>query len=87
MGAKKYVILTQFLTEAVLLAIAGAIVGILLVAIILLVAPIPPEYEVTLTFGNILAGVLIASIIGILSGMIPAHAAANLNPVDAINSK
>jgi putative ABC transport system permease protein len=87
LGAKKYVILTQFLTEAVLLAIAGAIVGILLVAIILLVAPIPPEYEVTLTMGNILAGVLIASIIGILSGMIPAHAAANLNPVDAINSK
>ncbi|MCI1719936.1 MAG: ABC transporter permease [Bacteroidales bacterium] len=87
LGAKKYIILTQFLTEAVLLAIAGAIVGILLVAIILLVAPIPPEYEVTLTMGNVLAGVLIASIIGIISGLLPASAAANLNPVDAINSK
>lgn len=87
LGAKKYLILTQFLTEAVFLAVAGAAVGILLIALILFVAPIPPEYEVTLSVGNIISGVLIASIIGIASGMLPAWSAANLNPVDAINSK
>ena len=70
-----------------ILAVAGALAGILLIAIILWIAPIPAEYDVHLTFSNILSGVAIASIIGILSGILPAWSAARLNPVDAINSK
>ncbi|MBP5692974.1 MAG: ABC transporter permease [Bacteroidales bacterium] len=87
LGAKRYFIMTQFLAEALILAVAGALVGILLIAIILWIAPIPAEYDVHLTFGNILSGVAIASVIGILSGLLPAWSAARLNPVDAINSK
>ena len=87
LGAKRYFIMTQFLTEAVILAVAGALTGILLIALILWIAPIPAEYDVHLTFGNILSGVAIAAIIGILSGILPAWSAAKLNPVDAINSK
>ncbi|MBO7562840.1 MAG: ABC transporter permease [Bacteroidales bacterium] len=87
LGAKRYFIMTQFLAEALILAVAGALAGILLIAIILWIAPIPAEYDVHLTFGNILSGVAIASIIGILSGILPAWSAAKLNPVDAINSK
>ena len=87
LGAKRYFIMTQFLAEALILAVAGALAGILLIAIILWIAPIPAEYDVHLTFSNILSGVAIASIIGILSGILPAWSAARLNPVDAINSK
>ena len=87
LGAKRYFIMTQFLTEALMLAVAGALVGVLIVAVILWIAPIPPEYEVRLTLGNILSGVAIASVIGVLSGILPAWTAARLNPVDAINSK
>ena len=87
LGAKRYFIMTQFLAEALILAVAGALAGILLIAIILWIAPIPAEYDVHLTFGNILSGVAIASVIGILSGILPAWSAARLNPVDAINSK
>ena len=87
LGAKRYFIMTQFLAEALILAVAGALAGILLIAIILWIAPIPAEYNVHLTFSNILSGVAIASIIGILSGILPAWSAARLNPVDAINSK
>ncbi len=87
LGAKRYFIMTQFLAEAVILAVAGAVTGILLVALILWIAPIPAEYGVRLTVGNIVAGVAIAAIIGILSGILPAWNAARLNPVDAINSK
>ena len=87
LGAKRYFIMTQFLAEALILAVAGALVGVLMVALILWIAPIPAEYDVHLTFGNILSGVAIASVIGILSGLLPAWSAARLNPVDAINSK
>jgi len=87
LGAKRYFIMTQFLAEALILAVAGALVGVLIVALILWIAPIPAEYDVHLTFGNILSGVAIASVIGILSGILPAWTAARLNPVDAINSK
>ncbi|MBR4802953.1 MAG: ABC transporter permease [Bacteroidales bacterium] len=87
LGAKRYFIMTQFLAEAIILAVAGALVGILIVGLILWAAPIPAEYDVHLTFGNILSGVAIASVIGILSGLLPAWSAARLNPVDAINSK
>ena len=87
LGAKRYFIMTQFLAEALILAVAGALAGILLIAIILWIVPIPAEYDVHLTFGNILSGVAIASVIGILSGLLPAWTAARLNPVDAINSK
>ncbi len=87
LGAKKYFIMTQFLVEALILAVAGALVGILLIALILWMVPIPAEYDVHLTLENIIAGVAIASVIGILSGILPAWRAANLNPVDAINTK
>ncbi|MBR3303312.1 MAG: ABC transporter permease [Bacteroidales bacterium] len=87
LGAKRYFIMTQFLTEAVFLAVAGALVGIALIAFIIWIAPIPAEYQVALSFSNTLKGILIASVIGVLSGILPAWSAARLNPVDAINSK
>ena len=49
--------------------------------------PLPSEYNVSLSISNILLGIGVASAIGVLSGALPAYAAANLNPVDAINSK
>lgn len=87
LGAKKYVIMSQFLVEAVILAIAGGLAGISLVLIIVALLPPMDGFELTLSVANILSGVAISSVIGILSGLIPAAVAANLNPVDAINSK
>ena len=87
LGAKKYVIMVQFLTEAALLAIAGGIIGILMVLLGVLVVPQSESFTLTLSAGNILWGLLISSVIGLLAGLIPAWVAASLNPVDAINSK
>ena len=86
LGAKKYVIMSQFLVEAVLLAIAGGLVGISLVLLIVALLPPMEGFVLTLSFSNVMSGVMISSVIGILSGLIPAWVAANLNPVDAINS-
>lgn len=87
LGAKRYVIMTQFLVEAAALSIAGGIIGIFLVLLGVLLIPTPESFTLTLSLANILYGVLIASVIGLLSGLIPAWMGANLNPVDAINSK
>ena len=87
LGAKKYVILAQFLVEAAVLAVAGGIIGILMVFVGVLAIPASESFTLTLSMGNILWGVMIASVIGLLAGLIPAWVGASLNPVDAINSK
>ena len=87
LGAKRYMILSQFLAESVFLALAGGIVGILLLGAIVLLLPKTGMFVMHLTVDNILSGLLISSVIGIISGLAPAVAAANLNPVVAINSK
>lgn len=92
LGAKKYVILTQFLVESAVLAIAGGAIGILLVFLIVagLNATVLVDFtafSVSLSLVNIIWGLLISTVIGLLSGVIPAMSAASLNPVDAINSK
>ena len=67
LGAKKYMILTQFLTEALFLAIAGGAVGILLITVIVLVMPETGMLVMRLNAGNIAGGLLIASVIGIIN--------------------
>ncbi len=84
LGAKNYFILTQFLFEAVLLAVAGGILGLLVVFLGALWIRTSTTFYVFLSFDNILMGVMISATIGILSGIFPARKAALLNPVEAI---
>ncbi len=87
LGAKKYVILIQFLVESAFLALAGGFIGVLLVAILVSIVNMSGEVKASLTIINILSGFGIACIIGIIAGVVPAWSASNLNPVEAINSK
>jgi putative ABC transport system permease protein len=87
LGAKKYFILTQFLFEAILLAVAGGLVGLSIVYALSAIVSSGMEFSVTLTASNIIRGIAISGTIGVVSGFIPAYTAARLNPVEAINSK
>ncbi|MCL2727193.1 MAG: ABC transporter permease [Bacteroidales bacterium] len=87
MGAKNYFILTQFLFEAALLAVMGGIVGILIVYAGTQFVSYNYDFQMTLTLGNVLRGVIVSTVIGLVAGVIPAYTAAHLNPVEAINSK
>lgn len=86
LGAKKYFILFQFLSESVMLSLAGGIVGLLLVYIGTVVGGRMVDMDFSMSVGNVLSGVLISVFIGIVSGFAPALSAAKLNPVEAINS-
>jgi putative ABC transport system permease protein len=87
LGAKKYFILTQFLFEAVLLAVVGGVVGLLIVYALSALVSGGFGFTITLTWYNIIRGIAISGTIGVVSGFIPAYTAAGLNPVTAINSK
>ena len=85
LGAKNYFILFQFLFEAVFLSLIGGMVGIFLVW--LLSFGDFGSLKLILTYSNMIKGIITASVIGIISGIVPAYLAAKLDPVVAIRSK
>lgn len=87
LGAKRYFILIQFLYESVLLAVAGGVIGLLLIFVGTIIVNATTDFSITLTVGNILRGIIISASIGIISGFVPAWIASRLNPVEAINTK
>lgn len=86
LGAKNKFILYQFLFEAMILSVIGGMIGLLLVWIIALVMTNMLDFEFILSFGNILLGSSLATIIGLISGILPAISASRLDPVEAIRT-
>lgn len=86
LGAKNRFILFQFLFEAVILAVIGGIIGMLLVWGIALLLTKALEFEFILGFWNVVIGTSLAAFIGLLSGILPAISASKLDPVEAIRS-
>ncbi len=86
LGAKKFFILIEFLFEAIMLTLAGGMIGLFFVFSGSLFSTYVLGFHIALTLGNILLGIIISIIIGIVSGVIPAWAASRLNPVEAINT-
>jgi putative ABC transport system permease protein len=85
-GAKKYFILLQFIFEAIVLSVIGGIFGLILIYIGTQIVSYATEFEIVLTTGNIVTGIMISSVIGFIAGLMPARSAARLDPVMAINS-
>ena len=84
LGAKSYFILIQFLGESVLLCVLGGAIGMFLIFIICQIVSAATDITLVLTFQNIMIGVVISSVIGILSGLVPSIQAAAMDPVEAI---
>jgi putative ABC transport system permease protein len=85
LGAKNYFILIQYLTEAVILCLFGGVIGLVLVYVVTLLAGMA-DFSFSLSLGNVITGLSISVIIGLVSGLFPAATASRLDPVEAIRA-
>lgn len=86
LGAKKYFILLQFIFEAVVLSMVGGLLGLVLIFIGTTIFSYVADMTIALTMANIVLGLTISGVIGVLAGFIPALSASRLDPVTAMNS-
>ncbi len=87
LGSKNYFILLQFLIESITLCIFGGMMGLGIVFLLtLLFSGMFEEFTFVLTTGNIVMGIGVSAIIGVISGFVPALQASQMNPVDAIRA-
>ena len=86
LGAKNIFILTQFLTEAVILSLLGGIIGLLFVLGGLFTVNYFFDLGIALTNSNIILALTISILIGVISGFIPSYTASQLDPVEAMRS-
>ena len=84
LGAKNYFILFQFLFEAIFLSLLGGLSGLVLVYFLTFV-PFG-SLQLALTVGNVALAIVIVTLVGVLSGIVPALSAAKLDPVTAIRT-
>ena len=84
LGAKKKTIITQFLTESVILTFAGGIVGIMAGTLTAYIYARANSSIFTVSPGSVLLAFVVSVAIGILFGWYPARRAANLQPIEAL---
>jgi putative ABC transport system permease protein len=85
LGAKSNYIILEVLYESVLLSVVGGILGLLVIYLGTFIAR-AKDFEIYLGWNNIIFGLLISTVTGVVAGLLPAVAAARLDPVKAISS-
>lgn len=86
LGAKRSFILLQFLFEAIILCSIGGALGLLFVYLTVTTVSYAFEFDAFLSLSNIISGISISVVIGLVSGFMPALMASRMSPVDAIRA-
>ena len=86
-GARKNIILGQFLTEASVLTSIGGIIGVVLGIILSKVVAQVSGAPTAISIPAIIGSVVFSMLIGLIFGLLPSVKAANLNPIDALRSE
>jgi putative ABC transport system permease protein len=84
-GATNREIKLQFLTEAILISLAGGLVGIILGLALPFSVRFFTEYHIPISGLSVIIAVFVASLVGIIFGTVPATRAAQLDPVEALH--
>lgn len=86
-GARKKVILYQFLTEAAMLTSIGGIIGVIAGIILSKIVSQLSGAPTAISIPAIIGSVLFSMLIGVVFGLLPSVKAADLNPIDALRSE
>jgi len=88
LGARRSVIMQQFVIEAALTSVLGGLLGIALgSAISIVIGPMLLQTETPPTAGAVIISFCVSVAIGLIFGYMPASRAAKLNPIDALRSE
>ncbi len=84
-GASRKEILSQFLTEAILISVGGGGVGILVgIAVPLAVNLLADNVQIPISWISIVIAFSVSCAVGLVFGMLPANRASQLNPTEAL---
>ena len=84
-GATSREIQLQFLTEAVLISLAGGIVGTVLGLALPFSVRFLTEYRIPISGLSAIIAIVVAVLVGVIFGTLPATRAAQLDPVEALH--
>jgi putative ABC transport system permease protein len=84
LGAKKKTIITQFLTESVILTFTGGFLGVIIGVITSYIYSRINSSVFTISPYSILLAFSVSVIIGVIFGWYPARRASNLQPIEAL---
>jgi macrolide transport system ATP-binding/permease protein len=84
-GARQSDIMLQFLIEAVLVCLAGGVLGVALALLLGWIFQLSgSSFHMVYSSASIIAAFVCSSLIGVLFGFLPARNAARLDPVEAL---
>lgn len=86
-GAKKADIMSQFVTESVVISITGGIIGVILGVMLALSVTLFTDVTTFIQPYSVVLAFSFSVIVGITFGYLPAKNAANLKPVDSIRQE
>lgn len=84
LGARRKIILKQFLVEAVVLTFLGGILGVIIGLLSGFAITKILEYPYIISITSIVASLVFCCIIGIIFGLLPAMKASKLDPIEAL---
>ncbi len=84
LGAKRWFILLEILIEAIMLCLTGGLFGLLLIQTFIAILGQFIDFDIQLSLGNIMYGIITSVVVGVISGLVPAAQASKMDPVEAI---
>jgi putative ABC transport system permease protein len=87
LGAQREDIQIQFITESVVLCMAGGLIGVLLGIAISFAFAYFSKWDFMVSYGAVVLGILVSTVVGVFFGFYPARQASRLDPITALRGE